>query len=92
MCHVLLFPRRKVLGGQSYKKIVQTGLLSEDLKPHKNFPSDSGYVFLQVQFRKTASKEFWFTFAIRKIHIRFAKLPSGEILLFSDRLFRFRNI
>lgn len=78
-------------GTQSYKK-VQTGSLSENLKPQKNFPSDSAYVFLQVQLRKAASKEFWFTFAIRKIHIRFAKLPSGEILLFSDRLFRFRNI
>lgn len=50
MRHVLLFPR----GGeyprtQSYPKIVQMGVLSEDLKPHKNFPSDSAYVFLQVQ-------------------------------------------
>lgn len=34
---------------QSYPKIVQMGVLSEDLKPHKNFPSDSAYVFLQVQ-------------------------------------------
>lgn len=34
---------------QSYKKIVQMGVLSEDQKPHKNFPSDSTYVFLQVQ-------------------------------------------